>query len=285
MNPITCKFKDIYEKDMDLLFLEEFVADQNCANIFLNQINMCDAYVVEVEHSKTDAEYGESDMTVIVERNGVRHALLIEDKIDAIAMPNQAQRYFEMGRLGVEYGEYDSFDVFIVAPHKYLHDNKEAKAYPHQISYEEIVQFFEGKSDGRSQFKLQQILQAIHKQKTGYQVKENRSVTEFWDAYIDYQKAHYPSLWLVSSKGAKGTKASWAHYRTVMKGCFIYHKIEKEGLLLVQTNKSAALRMIVPELRVQETFDGYIDQVNECFQAVEKMSGIAKRLDAENIKN
>ena len=309
MNSITCKFKDIYEKDMDLLFLEEFVAEQEFVNLFLNQIGLSDAQVVEVEHSKTDAEYGESDMTIIVEKNGIRHALLIEDKIDAIAMPNQAQRYFARGESEVRNGEYEGFDVFIIAPKKYLNENGEAKRYPYQVTYEEVALFFEKRKDLRSQFKFQQIMQAICKQKNGYQVKENKNVTEFWDAYIDYQKKYYPSLWLISSKGAKGAKASWARYRTVLKTCPIYHKcekgfvdlnftglgdeivqleqnlkmklgeFEKEELILVRTHKSAALRIVVPELNVQAPFEKCLDCIDKCFQAVEKLSEVAKRLN------
>lgn len=68
-----CKFADVSEHDMDMLFLEEFVVSKDFLNIFTSKIGISDANVAEVEHSKMHPEFGESDMTVIIENNGKRH--------------------------------------------------------------------------------------------------------------------------------------------------------------------------------------------------------------------
>ena len=90
---VKCKFSDVSERDMDLLFLEEMASSQEFLNIFLAKIILSNAIVCSIEQSKVDVEYGESDMTVIVEKDGNKYGLLIEDKIDAVAMPNQSGRY------------------------------------------------------------------------------------------------------------------------------------------------------------------------------------------------
>lgn len=305
---VVCKFNDISEKDMDLIFLEEFVSEPKFASLFLEQIGMCSASVIGVEHSKMDMEFGESDMTVIVEKDGVKHALLIEDKIDAIAMPNQAARYFERGKLGVQNEEYEKFDVFIVAPEKYLADNEEAHKYPFKVSYEMIATYFEKKGDARSVFKSQMILQAINKQKKGYQMRESKEATEFWNSYIDYQKEHYPSLWLTSTKGPRSITSTWTWFKTVIDNVLIYHKCDKgfmdltfpnqgnrlvefekeliillgkledSGVFLVKTGKSVALRIEVPAIDIKNPFDEHIDEVDICLKAAEKLSKIAKKL-------
>ena len=77
MNPI-CKFSDVLERNMDLLFLEEFVSSPEFLEIFISKINITKAQVLEIEHSKVHYEFGESDMTVIIETNGKRHGLLID---------------------------------------------------------------------------------------------------------------------------------------------------------------------------------------------------------------
>ena len=94
------KFRDILEHDMDMLILEEFACSNEFAKIFLNKIGVSDAKLFLTWQSKTDSELGESDMTVIVEKNGNKYGLLIEDKIDAIAMPNQSGRYTARGEIG-----------------------------------------------------------------------------------------------------------------------------------------------------------------------------------------
>lgn len=310
---LKCTFSDVSERDMDLLFLEEFVNSQDFADIFLTEIAMPGAKVVEVEQSKVDAEFGESDMTVIVEYNGQRYGLLIEDKIDAIAMPNQCARYEERGRKGVLNGDYSSFDIFIVAPEKYLTENKEAKKYPHKVTYEKCLSYFDQSNDNRCRFKWQQIQQAISKQKTGYTVVENERVTDSWKKYIALQQEKYPYLWLATSGGPKGAKASWPRFNTVIKGLYMYHKTEfgyidlnfagcadkivelrnaltemigdltEQGLSLHQTGKAAALRIVVPQINFKEPFEEYHSKAVECFKAIARMTTLAELMDKKVI--
>lgn len=312
MNPI-CKFSDVLERNMDLLFLEEFVSSPEFLEIFISKINITKAQVLEIEHSKVHSEFGESDMTVIIEVNGKKHGLLIEDKIDAIAMPEQYERYVIRGNIGVENGDYESFDVFIVAPEKYLNDNIEAHKYPNQIKYEDCADYFRKQTDPRSFYKLQQIEFAINKQRNSYQVIEHAAVTDFWDKYISYQQERYPHLWLSTSGGSKGSRASWPRYRVHIKGLYILHKSEfgyvdltfpncgektvelksilekllgdlsELGVSLQQTKKSAALRVIVPVLNFKQHFDKVADDVGKCFVGIEKLTKLAERLPADEI--
>lgn len=312
MNKFTVKFNDVTERDMDLLFLEEIVSSREFANIFLSKVGVENAVVIETELSKTAVEFGESDMTILFSIEGRKHAILIEDKIDAIAMPRQCERYFKRGELGIANDEYDSFDVFIVAPEKYLSQNIEANKYPNQVTYEECAEYFSLQNDVRSAFKLQQILQAIDKQKHGYQVIENKSVTDFWDKYITYKEQNYPELWLVSKRGTKGANARWPHYKTVIDNMFIYHKSEagyvdmtiskaadkivyleqalssahfnlsEHGMTLVKTGKSAAIRIRVPVLDFTKPFEIYCEDITACFEAIVKLVNAAKEISQHN---
>ena len=307
---IKCKFSDVSERDMDLLFLEEFASSPKFLNIFLSKINLENAAIIEVEQSKVDMEYGESDMTLIVEKGGKKHGILIENKIDAIAMPNQYGRYVERGKIGVKNGDYDNYSVFIVAPSGYLAVNEEAKKYKNCVPYEECLEYFKSKTDTRSAFKVQHIEQAINKQKHGYQVVEHSDVTDFWDKYIAYKEQNYPQLWLVSKRGPKGRYSSWPHFNVAVDNMFIYHKAElgfvdltisgmgdklaqlemllptvignlnAKGITLVKTGKSAALRIVVPVMNFTEPFERYIDVLPECFDAVQKLTNIANEISA-----
>jgi len=312
MNPI-CKFSDVLEKNMDLLFLEEFASSPDFLKMFLSKIYIESAKVIEIEQSKVHSEFGESDMTVIVEVNGKKHGLLIEDKIDAIAMPEQYERYVIRGNIGIENGDYESFDVFIIAPEKYLNDNIEAHKYPNQIKYEDCADYFRKQTDPRSFYKLQQIEFAINKQKNSYQVIEHAAVTDFWERYIAYQKEHYPHLWLSTSGGSKGSRASWPRYRVHIKGLYMLHKsefgfidltfpncgertVELKGVLekhlgdlteigvsLHQTKKSAALRVVVPVLDFKQPFEKVAVEVAKCFEGIEKLTAISERLPSDEI--
>lgn len=310
---LICKFSDVLEKDMDLLFLEEIVSSPNFLNIFTSKVNIASARVVKVEHSKVHSEFGESDMTVIIETEGKKHGLLIEDKIDAIAMPEQYERYVIRGNIGIENGDYESFDVFIIAPVKYLKVNQEAQKYPNQITYEECANYFRGLSDARAIFKLQQIEFAINKQKSSYQVIEHVAVTDFWNKYIAYQKEGYPHLWLSTSGGSKGSRASWPRYKVPIKSLYILHKSEfgyvdltfpncaertvelkalldkelgniaEQKLSVHITGKSAALRVVVPKLYFKTPFEDCVDDVDTCLREISHLCGIIEKLSADKI--
>ncbi len=302
------KFDDISERDMDMLFAEEFSSSKEFADIFFSKVFIKNAEIVEVELSKISAEFGESDITVIFATGDKKHALLIEDKIDAIAMPLQCERYFERGRVGIENGDYDGFDVFIVAPQKYLKENLMAQIYPNKVSYEEILSHFQDRTDNRSQFKYAQISFAIYKQKHGYQVIENTAVTSFWDKYITYKETNYPQLWLISQRGVKGGRSAWPQFDTVIKHVRIYHKssvgcidltipngagiivelekvIAKSGIdlhdknmVLVKTGKSAAIRVNVPIIDFTKPFENNIKELESCFDAVMELTNFAKEM-------
>ena len=77
---------------------------------------------MDVYLSKSDKD-GESDITVIIKSEGKKYGLLIEDKIDAIAMPEQPERYIKRGEKGIKNKDYDAFYSFIVCPEKYYKNN------------------------------------------------------------------------------------------------------------------------------------------------------------------
>ena len=312
---IQCYFGDVYEHDMDLLFLEEFVCSDDFLQIFTEQIGIHNAKVLSVYSSKTDILLGESDITVVLETNGEKIGLLIENKIDALAMPEQAARYALRGQKGVEKGDYDRFFVFIIAPKKYLLQNSEAKKYPHSVEYERILSYFENHKDSRSEFKIQQIRQAIDKQKKGYQVEMDKAVTEFWNNYLEYQRMHYPEVDFIYRGEIKGANATWPRFRTVIDGLYLFHKSEfgfvdltfdncgdkivaverllsdavgdylKQGYSVHKTSKSAAIRIMVPITDFHRPFEEQSDKVETVFKSIKKMTELAKLLSYQGVMN
>ncbi len=308
---IDCFFSDVSEHDMDLLFLEEFVCSESFLKIFISRVGITDAEVLSVYSSKTDANLGESDITVIIASRGEKIGLLIENKIDAIAMPEQAARYQKRGQKGIVNGDYSRFFVFVIAPKKYLSQNAEAQKYPNKIEYETILSYFENMSDARAVFKIHQIRQAIDKQKKGYQVEVDASVTEFWATYSDYQKRNYPGLYFLYNGEEKGSNATWPRFNTVIDRVYMYHKTEfgyvdltlegcadkiidiekllsdavgdylKEGYTVQKTGKSAAIRLLVPILDLHIPFNAQISEIEKGFLAINKMSDMVKMIDAK----
>ena len=105
----VCKYRNVSERDMDLLFMEAFATDTKFVELFIKQTRFHGKSfeVIHVERSKIDSGLGETDnITLIFDVEGQRHGFLIEDKNDAVAMPDQHERYVKRGRKGIENGEY-----------------------------------------------------------------------------------------------------------------------------------------------------------------------------------
>lgn len=251
----------ITERDMDLVFLEEFASSKEFGQIFLHKIGIENFEIIKVEHSVHqvgegvnvkeaggDTCRGESDMSVIYMSNGQRRCLLIEDKINACAQPNQRTRYDNRGRHSIANNEYEAFDVFMVAPAEYL-GSPAAADYENTVSYEEILQYFEAKADARAVFKSAMLTKAISKGHSTYIPIPSEKVMDFYDSYIDYVKKFYPSYQISTSKGADhGSKSSWIVFETFNDRIKIKHKTRGAIDLLIRIDK-AQRELISNQLR------------------------------------
>ena len=205
----------VLERDIDLLIINKFIFDENFKNYFLNKVGLSNYKVDKIEHSFKDFD-GENDITIILSNGNERISFLIEDKIDAIAMPNQKERYNLRGFKGIEKKLYDRFFVFIVAPCDYLKTNSEAIKYENQISYEELLEILD-----YDYFAVTLLKKAIIEKEKGYTVIEDKNVTKFWDNYYKYVKNNHPKLQINEIKGPRGQNAGWPQFKTPIKNIFI----------------------------------------------------------------
>ena len=298
---MNIQFDTTLERDMDLLIMEEFVSDRAFAKIFLDTVGISAPYsIAAVIHSKTDAELGESDIVFVLELNGQKHALHIEDKIDAAAMPRQRDRYDLRAQKDIAKGQYDSYSVLMAAPSKYLAANSEAQKYEHQVTYEQMRAHFAARADLRSKYKLALIDRAIFEQKNGYQYVANPGVVRFCTAMAAYQKENYPGL-------PGGTVAWWPGYPTLLRGAAIVFKANKgfcdlqfghtlaselylrvkdhlsQRMRVVQAGKSAAVRIVVSPIWFEAAFEENLDRVDEALSAINELYELSMKLvEADN---
>ncbi|MBR4057753.1 MAG: PD-(D/E)XK nuclease family protein [Oscillospiraceae bacterium] len=296
------RFEKIAERDIDLIMMRCFIANSDFAELFLKCLGLSGAKLIHVEHSLTDPELGESDVTVIVESDSTRYALLIENKIDANAMPQQYHRYDERGRLGVANGEYADYAVFIVAPQSYLDTNDEAKKYPNRISYETMLDFFECKG---FVFEREAIRCAIRKKESGYTVQAVPSITEFWGNLYAYTSASKYRCEMFPPDGPKGSRSAWVQFRVPLHGVSLYFKSSKgfvdleftgklndgarlraeinphkgEDMHWETTGNSLSLRLRVRSMDFRNPFSEYINDVDQVLSAAERLTALAVKLN------
>ena len=295
--------KKVYERDIDLYIINKFINDSKFKELFLKKINCQNYQVCKCLHSFSD-ENGESDITIILENDNRKIGLLIEDKINAIAMPKQYERYILRAEKQKHEGLFDNYYIFIVAPKSYIDSNMEAKKYDNKISYEEMLDYISGDVYGESLIK-----KAVEEKKKGYEVVENKLVTLFWEKYYEIVENKFGDLELTRYEGARGSDVNWPIFSIQIKKIKIFHKSDrgfvdltfrnvsqyysevydivknvlKENMTLQQTGRSLAIRIIVPKIDFEKDFEEQEEKVIQCLEVVRKLQEFMRKIDYRGI--
>lgn len=296
------KLSYVAERDIDLLLLEELNVNEQFASWFLHQASPSDSCATRCMgawHSVTHPQLGESDLEVIYEDG---FAVLVENKVDAPAQPDQAVRYIQRGLAGQQAGLWQSFLTCIVAPSRYIDMNAEAQIYDTQISYEKIRDWFKSRGDQRAEFSAYVLEQAIDQNRRGYSPIADDDVTQFWLSYWETASRDFPALEM-SRPGAKPSNSDWPDFRpkALVKELNIVHKmasgsvdlqvrsygdrLEEIGALvgdtnseIVQAGKSAAIRMVVEPIDRFGSFEAQREAITNALEVATKLLQIGKHL-------
>jgi len=161
----------IAERDVDLLVMEEFTVSTEFCEWFSSRIFGEPIFQSKIGawHSVSDAQLGESDLIFLFEAvDGPRTAILIENKIDAPPQPQQGERYQLRGEKGLKEGYWEIFKTCVIAPSKYLSSSKHSESYDVEISYEEILAYFQSRRtrSDRFSYKARILLEGIEQNRS-----------------------------------------------------------------------------------------------------------------------
>ena len=195
----------IAERDVDLLIMEELSVSIEFREWFSSRVFGEPMYQSELGawHSVSDAQLGESDIIFLFEAiGGPRTAILIENKIDAPPQPKQGERYRLRGEKGLKEGYWENFKTCVIAPSKYLKSTKHSEIYDSEVSYEEILAYFQSRSprSDRFPYKAKILLEGIEQNRRGYQPEFNEKITEFVADYFSYCSGGYAHLGMQEAK-------------------------------------------------------------------------------------
>ena len=119
MNARAISIEAIYERDVDLLLLEELSVSSEFASWLVDQPDLSEitfGSLDSVQHSVVD-QGCESDLILIfLDTSGDRHALLIENKINAPAQPDQPGGYRTRAEAGIAAGRWKDVSSFNSCP-------------------------------------------------------------------------------------------------------------------------------------------------------------------------
>ena len=287
------KIESVLERDTDLLILEEWSVNSEFAHWLLEQLSITQKFSsFDGWHSVTDPQYGESDLLLVTENTSTKIAVLLENKIDAIAQDEQSKRYFLRAEKLKQELDLTNTVVGIIAPENYLQNNQEAQNYPFQISYESVAEWFSAQAGARDLYRAAVLKSAIEKERRGYRPIKDEQVSRFWHDYWEYlQRAvpeakmkepdivpsgsdwpelyfsWFPAKWKLIHKLSRGvldleTKLSPAEAEILQKS------FSGGEFSIVQTGKSFSIRLNVVPLDRYIPFASQHDALEQCVAGI-----------------
>jgi hypothetical protein len=197
----------VNERDVDLLFLEEFYAGDDFWKWLVHMVLpdvFAPACFLRAQRSLTTTQ-GESDLALDFhcERHGhVR--LLIENKVAAAFQPEQADRYRWRAESDILQGKCTTARTVLIAPRRYLAAS--SKGFDAVLPYESVVEWFDNATTlgPRRIYKSRLLRLAIEKAVAGYNPVTDAPVTNFWQSYWAMSQEIAPQLRMPDPGGKPG---------------------------------------------------------------------------------
>lgn len=301
------QFERVFERDLDLLLMNLFSRGSMACRLFFDKIRIDPDQITSIKHS-VKTVFGESDLEIWFTSAGNTYALLIEDKINASAQPEQQQRYEQRKEEYRKQGMKEGF-VFLVAPNDYIKSNGEASYYDYTVGFDEMIPKLERENDTFGCAVLEYGKLKFTDSKT-----PDQAVTEFWKQYVSYFQEK-GKLGLNDSAKTRSANSIWPTFRTVLPGTLIQHKSivnsdntgwvdlqftgkgknkEKMSQMLRQymdekmcahvTGNSYSIGIKVEPINFGESFSNYKDQIEQVFDAVTRLQKLAQTIMKDGIE-
>jgi hypothetical protein len=289
----------IYERDIDMLLLEELNVNAGFVDWLVSQLQLplctaeAKAFKSISDSTLSECGAGETDLLLSYTAGKEQVLVLIENKVDAVFMPNQHKRYEQRAAARVAAGQCTKAYSVLIAPEAYVQQQFHFKL---SVSYEQLKNYFL-KQNTRGEFKAKLLEIAIDKlrRSSTYSPVNNELVLDFFLKYRHFKQTKFPALELdIKPAQAKGSRASWVRLHDKrLKGIQFIHKLSdgiiditfgkqpSEGLhrklkqdcplntSLISHKKSSSFRVTTSKIAHNGAFAPQEKQVKEALQKLE----------------
>jgi hypothetical protein len=291
-------FRNVSERDIDFLLLEELVASSPFRAWFLSQLEMPpDAELTAAARSVT-ASAGESDLELTFETGTGDMRVMIENKLDAVLQPRQGERYAERAAAYRASGACARTSTVLVAPRAY---GAGSASFDHRVAYEAILAWLETHHPGdvRMGYKAALLRQALERSQSGWTLLPSEAGTLFWARYWELAHADAPEL-AMPRPGTKPATSNFVRFRPAQlppRTTHLLHKVpyghvdlqfsrmsEKAGeferrhgsqldpgMTIQRAHKSLVVRIDVPRIQIERPFELSLDAVRQGVEAARRL--------------
>jgi hypothetical protein len=293
----------VYERDIDLLLMEEFHVSADFVTWFAELIGLAGAEFDGAWHSVTDAD-GETDLLLRVRIGEHLVGVLVENKVAAPEQERQDERYHIRAARAQGERKFDRFVTCISAPQVYLDGLIEERLYDSRVSYEAIAGWFAESPGPRSRWRHRVVLEAIQQGRRGNTMIVNPVVSRFHVAFWEHVQRNYPKL-VMRRPTPKGNKSNWILLKghDFPRGVQLHFKMDQcvvelgfsgrtvadilqrkkdwpEEIVPVQKQGTAALAIKVPQVDRLRSFDEQLDAMSSVFEVLFKLFPLARLFEA-----
>lgn len=157
----------IYERDIDMLLLEELNVNAEFVDWLLSQLQLplctaeAKAFKSISDSTLSECGAGETDLLLRYTAGKEQVLVLIENKVDAVFMPNKHKRYQQRAaaRVAAAAGQCAKAYPVLIAPEAYV---QQQFYFERTVSYEQLHNYF-SKQNLRGEFKAKLLEMAIDK--------------------------------------------------------------------------------------------------------------------------
>ena len=224
-------FDAIYERDIDLLLVEEFLSDVAFFDHFTFGTSIPKPLSLDdlKAFRSISAVNGETDVLIQYKSITGPVTLFIENKIDASFQPSQIERYI------TRKSEHpNNAYAILVAPNDYINGRN---GFDYSISYESLLPYFE-RLGKRGLVKIEMIEIAINKLRRGYQATNDANNLRFQTFYWEIV-SRFPELKMERPR-IKPARSSWILLNHIkFPKIKIYHKVIN-GRIDIEIDKKLA---------------------------------------------
>lgn len=205
----------IEERDVDLMLLEEASCEPGFQHLLaIHALGSEREWTfIEGANSISTVSHGESDLVLVYGGGSRVAALLIENKIAANFMPEQADRYRRRGDEGIRNGHWTDYVTMLMAPKRYLAADLSGHVFDSHLSYEDLLAWFERPDAGaRGAWRAALLRRACGGSKsTIYRRVVDEATTRFFHDYWAIASSEYPDLRMKRDKD-RPAGSTWVQF-------------------------------------------------------------------------
>lgn len=205
----------IEERDVDLMLLEEISCEPGSQQLVAVMAldATCPWTFVKAANSISTVSHGESDLVAVFSSGDRIAAVMIENKIAANFVPEQAERYRRRGERGISDGLWREFVTVLMAPSRFLAADLHGHIFDRHLAYEDLLTWFSRPNAGaRGRWRAALLERACTGSKsTVYKRVVDEATTAFFADYWAIAASDYPALRMKREKD-RPAKSTWVRF-------------------------------------------------------------------------